>query len=185
MKTIMKKTLCILSSAVLLCGLTALPAGAKSLDPENIVKLEPGIKPPTFQIVEPYKNTEFVLKDNSFSIRPGGSAVLEVGKKYKLIDEDYSWPRPEKRIQSLDDVDLLRLRFQWYDENGPIEGATSYRYTAHSAGKYFCVVTMIIRHLWVTNTATVNIDFRLPPRDPGFVPRPYPSIPSKPGPLPI
>lgn len=185
MKTIMKKTLSILSSAVLLCGLTALPAGAKSLDPENIVQLEPGIIPPTLQLTELYKNTEFVLKKNTLNIRPGEMAVLEVGKKYKLIDEAYSWPRPEKKIQSLDDVDLLRLRFQWYDENGPIEGATSYYYSTNRPGKYFCVVTMIIRNLWVTDTATVNIDFRLPPLDPGFVPRPYPSIPNKPGPFPI
>lgn len=182
MKTIMKKTLCILSSAVLLCGLTALPAGAKSLDPENIVKLEPELKPQSGRTFNPYKNTEFVLKQNKFNIRLGEAAVLEVGKKYKLLDEAHSFPRPEKIILSMDDIDLLRLRFQWYDENGPIEGATSYTYKAYTPGKYFCVVTMIGR-LWITDTATVNVRILPPVLDP--VPRPEPTLPVKPGPLPI
>ena len=182
MKTIMKKTLCILSSAVLLCGLTALPAGAKSLDPENIVKLEPELRPQTGRNFNPYKDTEFVLKQNKFNIKPGEMAVLEVGKKLKMIDEAHSFPRPEKKIQSMDDIDLLRLRFQWYDENGPIEGATSYKYNAYTPGRYFCVVTMIGR-LWITDTAAVNVRILPPVLDP--VQRPDPTIPVKPGPLPI
>ena len=64
MKKIMKKTLCLLSSTVLLCGLTALPAGAKSLDPENSVKLEPELKTLKGHTFNPYRNTEFVLKQN-------------------------------------------------------------------------------------------------------------------------
>ena len=184
MKTIMKKTLCLLSSAVLLCGLTALPAGAKSLDPENIVKLEPELRPQPGQTFNPYKDTEFVLKQNKFNIKPGEKALLEVGKKLKMIDEAHSFPRPEKKILSLDDIDLLRLKFQWYDENGPIEGATSYTYETYTPGRYFCVVTMIGR-LWVTNSADVNIKFLRPPLDPVLVPRPDPTIPVKPGPLPI
>lgn len=182
MKKIMKKTLCLLSSTVLLCGLTALPAGAKSLDPENSVKLEPELKTLKGHTFNPYRNTEFVLKQNKFNIKLGEKAVLEVGKEYKLIDEAYSGPQLDKIILSMDKIDLLRLRFQWYDENGPIEGATSYTYNAYTPGKYFCVVTMI-GHLWITDTAAVNVRILPPILDPVF--RHEPTIPSKPGPLPI
>ena len=176
MKFIVKKTLCLLSSAVLLCGLTALPANAKIIDTDNILPSGSVLKPSPGTLLNPYKNTEFVLKQNKYTLNIGKPAVLEVGKKLKMIDEAYSRPQFEKIVLSMDEIDLLRLRFQWYDENGPIEGATSYIYNTYTPGKFFCVVTML-GHLWITDTATVNVRLLPPVHDP--VPRPVPTIPNK------
>lgn len=148
MKKLSKKVLCVISSAVLLCGATAIPASAERIkNPEFQTTLSPKFSLP-----------EFVLNKTSFNITSSETAYLEVGYLSAKILHG------KKVFTILSETEKSKLNFQWYNSNGIIRGATDSIYPTNKAGKYYCRVsikgvkgTQQFKNNFETNVATVNV----------------------------
>ena len=139
MKNVSKKVICALSSAVLLCGASAIPASAKELpgiDPSigrgrlrpehvDIIHIDPNWRPSNEHIYFDFYEALSAKQKKTLVFMPdSGRAVLEVevsGGRYRN-DSDYE------------------IRYQWCDENGPIYGAMNSIYYASRTGSYYCCV---------------------------------------------
>ena len=126
MKNMSKKVLCFLSSAVLLCGATSITASAVP----DLGNKKPGV-------LTHKSKYEFRLNKNSFEITPSETATLEVGLYGSLSG---SFVPGRKTFSPIPAKIKKLLKFQWYNENGIIIGATGVTYEARSAGKYYCRV---------------------------------------------
>ena len=126
MKNVFKKTLCLLSSAVLLCGASSMTASAKRI-PADILD---GRLTDITDIAEPDKlvdignkarNFGYYLNGYNFDITPSETATLEA-KTDRIIDK------------------YTDVEYQWYRNNKAIDGATKKTYSASSAGEYYCEI---------------------------------------------
>ncbi len=125
MKKMSKKVLCLLSGAVLLCGASAITASAAPVT---------DFRKPV--VTQKKNNIEFCLKETDLTIMLGEKVTLEVG----TTGYTTSSGRFIEKYTPIPDKVMKMLSFQWYNENGPIAGATSSTYTTGRSGKYFCRV---------------------------------------------
>ncbi|WP_294479017.1 hypothetical protein [uncultured Ruminococcus sp.] len=149
MRKVMKKTVSILSAAVLLCGAASIPASATVLrSKSDIGKLISTEKPslPSVDWTGSYSLKKTVFEGTLSEMVP----IEVIGTTTKGATVSY----------------------QWYDENGIISGAKSSTYTPDADGKYFCKVTETIiltikqngktqrsltMNSYTTNAATVTV----------------------------
>lgn len=133
MKAMLKKTICIISSAIMLCGASAIPANAKdpTFRPElNLPELivDVGRKPLCLG---------YYLNSYNFEITPSETAIIEAKTDRKL---------------SFDRV----AEYQWYKDGKAIKGATLSAYPATEAGKYYCEITERDREFQTMEIATTT-----------------------------
>ncbi len=149
MKNVSKKVLCLLSSAVLLCGATAMTTNAAP----DYATLKPGVSTQK-------SSFEFRLKNNNFEITPSETATLEVG----LYGSLSGTLKPGRKTFIPIPAKLKKLvRFQWYNEKGIIQGATGVTYEASSAGKYYC---RVINKAFLDKNEDFNVGSGKRPLDP-------------------
>lgn len=134
MKALFKKTLCIISSAIMLCGASSITANAgRGIEgrlpeiPELSIPVEYG---------KTVYNVGYYLNGYDFEITPSETATLEA-KTDRVLD--INWV----------------ANYQWYKDGKPIDGATSNTYPAKSAGEYYCEIKEH-RAFSVTTTTTAG-----------------------------
>ncbi|MCR5600513.1 MAG: immunoglobulin domain-containing protein [Ruminococcus sp.] len=138
MKNVSKKLLCALSSAILLCGASAIPASAKPLQlpadafSGNTIDLG---------------TTEYTLNEDYFEITRSEKARIEVRT-------------PMSHVAGRN---FIAQSYQWYRNGSIINGATSSFYEASEEGRYSCEVTVksILKSSFEgtsNNTAAKNAD---------------------------
>lgn len=149
MRKVMKKTVSILSAAVLLCGAASIPASATVLKSKSDIGKLISTEKPSLPSVD--WTGSYSLKKTVFEGTLSEMVPIEViGTTTKGATVSY----------------------QWYDENGIISGAKSSTYTPDADGKYFCKVTETIiltikqngktqrslaMNSYTTNAATVTV----------------------------
>lgn len=124
MNSKIKKIVCALSSAVMLCGASALPASAKdpTLNLGDIRISDERLRPGKLGI----KHDPYYISESYFEITSGETAELEVVCAY-----DHFIPSTR------------HAEYQWYRGSVKIEGATERIYKADRSGKYYCVVSEV------------------------------------------
>lgn len=138
MKAMLKKTICIISGAIMLCGASAIPANAK--DPTF---RQGGIEVPQLSELVPVDTGkkalcyDYYLNSYSFEITLSETANIEAKTDRKL---------------SFDRV----AEYQWYRNGKPITGATKSTYPATEAGKYYCEITERDREFQAMEIATTT-----------------------------
>ncbi len=129
MKKLSKKLLCVISSAVLLCGASAIPASAtKTLngrrvpDARDIGRISESIN--DFKTISLLENDYMIdCEQTDITTDEGAYMTVRAGCNHKV---DYS---------------NTELKYQWYFNGKAINDATDSDYEAETPGKYYCVVT--------------------------------------------
>ena len=120
MKNVSKKVICVLSSAVLLCGASAIPASAA-----NRVSLDRATSTPalsTNQIIG-VLGVNFYIDGGNFELADGATKTVTV-----------------KRCDDMILSANATVSYQWYKDGTAVSGATSASYPINALGKYYCKV---------------------------------------------
>ncbi len=125
MKNLFRKTVCLLSGAVLFCGaggMTAYADGRTSTSSRPSYNSSVSTRPSSSTNA---LSLAFELNSYNFTIKNGGSATIRVTKAASC-----SLPKD------------ATVSYQWVKEPWMISGATSSSYKATEEGEYFCMVTV-------------------------------------------
>jgi hypothetical protein len=145
MRHLSKKAICAFASAVMLCGASAIPANAATKTSKNIsignsrYGTSAGRFEPSKVELERFKD---LVKQSESNISLNRSEVLLYEGETTTITVNVG-----------SETDIAKgngtIMYQWYNENGAIEGATASSYTTGALGTYYCEV-------WNTNISNLN-----------------------------
>lgn len=142
MRHLSKKAICAFASAVMLCGASAIPANAATKTSKNISIGNSRYGTSTGRF-EPSKVELEKFKDLASTISLNRSEVLL-----------YEGETTTLTVNIGSETDIAKgngtIMYQWYNENGAIEGATASSYTTGALGTYYCEV-------WNSNISNLNL----------------------------
>ena len=133
MKMLFKKAICLLSSAVLLCGASAIPASA---DTTSAYNPSASSRPSTTTTADTGRSSgrvgrlKYYLDTSDFDLAKG-----EI--KYVTVKKSSGYTVPANSTVS----------YQWYRDDTAIKGATNVSYPVKTAGTYYCKVTVKTAHV--------------------------------------
>ncbi len=146
MRHLSKKAICAFASAVMLCGASAIPANAATKISKNIsignsrYGTSTGRFEPSKVELQKFKD---LVKQSESTISLNRSKVLLYEGETTTITFNVG-----------SETDIAKgngaIMYQWYNENGAIEGATASSYTTGALGTYYCEV-------WNTNISNLNL----------------------------
>ena len=119
MRVFMKKAACLLSSAVLLCGATAISASAANASS-----------------LAGFVSTSSTISEAKFYLSSGDFEIGDNTTKGVWVKRSSSYEMPVNSTAT----------YQWYKDGTAISGATNYLYNISSTGKYYCKVTVKTPH---------------------------------------
>ncbi|MCR5600515.1 MAG: hypothetical protein K6G33_07235 [Ruminococcus sp.] len=122
MKNVSKKLLCLLSSAILLCGASTMTASATPFPGDKIPGFANIKVAPSFQL---NKTNVEITSSESVTLKVG--TYVQAGKKNEI-----------KLFKQITDEQKKKYAFQWYRDNTIIKGETEPTIEVTKAGKYFC-----------------------------------------------
>lgn len=142
-----KKAICLLSSAVLLCGASAIPASA---DTTTAYNPSASSRPSTITTAyNPSANSRPSTTTTTDTGRSTGRSTGRVGKlQYYLDCGDIELAEGENKIVTAKRsaghplADNSTVSYQWYCDDTEVNGATEAAYKISSKGTYYCKVTV-------------------------------------------
>ena len=145
MRHLSKKAICAFASAVMLCGASAIPANAATKTSKNISIGNSRYGTSTGRF-EPSK-----VELERFKDRVKHSESISLNRSEVLL---YEGETTTLTVNIGSETDIAKgngtIMYQWYNENGAIEGATASSYTTGALGTYYCEV-------WNTNISNLNL----------------------------
>ena len=134
MRSLPKKALCLLSSAVLLCGVSAIPANAvRNYELGQNINLDHSL-----EVSSPATITPIVLHKD-----------FEVNITY---DELVAFERVTLEVVQYKDLTGYDLSYQWYKNGVALNAQTKSTYEAGSEGEYYCEITATPRIIEVSGS---------------------------------